>query len=223
MAAGRKGRAGAEGMGRADTSSHQKTRPIYFFLTYKTTQIPTGAAAAGWTASLPAPAEPPGPRGGRGGRRARRSHPQRDPREVRGDGGGLRGSSAAEMLKLLAQPERVLVEERVAQVHRRPLVEVTVEHSCCREGRGVRKGGRTPTFAPPQAPQKGQDPTRDPTAASPYPAAGKQTGSAGLRSTRSGWSPASAGSEADGRTDRNKPGVSLGAAPHASGPGEQPP
>lgn len=127
--------------------------------------------------------------------------------------------SAAEVGKLLAEPERVLVEEGVAEVHRRPLVEVAVEHGRCRRGEGVRQ---TPTFLPTPGPRKGQDPTTDPTTVSPYPAAGKQKGSGGSRSTRSGWSLASAGSVADGQTDRqtgarNNPGVSLGAAPVASG------
>lgn len=83
-----------------------------------------------------------------------------------------------------------------------------------REGAGVRVG---PHLGPHSLPEKGQDPTREPATVSPYPAAGKQKGSAGLRSTRSGWSLATAGSETDRQTGaRENPSVSLGAV---HGPG----
>lgn len=92
-------------------------------------------------------------------------------------------------------------------MHRRPLVEVTVEHSRC--GREGGEGG--PPTSPPQAPRKRQDPTWDPATTSPYPTAGKQKGSAGLQSTRSGRSPATAGSETDRQTGaKNNPRVSFG-------------
>jgi len=88
------------------------------------------------------------------------------------------GPSTAEVSKLLAQPERVLVEEWVAQVHRSPLVEVAVEHSRC--GREGGEGAGTKLGGVPQAADRAVPAAS--VSVSPYPAAGKQTVSAGLRS-----------------------------------------
>lgn len=187
--------------------------------------------------------------GGRAGGRKKRKVAEPEPspaglvrcREVAGAPGEPVGSprargepSAPELRKLLAQPERVLVEEGIPQVHRRPLVEVTVEHGRCgREGaRGVRG---SPHLHPHRLPERGRTPARDPAPMRPYPAAEKQKVSAGLRSTRSGWSPATAGSEADRQTDREESGITRASvwgqpAPRlCTGqgrrcrPGEQPP
>lgn len=88
------------------------------------------------------------------------------------------GLSTTEVSKLLAQPERILVEEWVTQVHRSPLVEVAVEHSRCENKEG--EGTGTKLWGVPQAGDRAVPAAS--ASVSPYPAAGKQIVSAGLLS-----------------------------------------
>lgn len=95
----------------------------------------------------------------------------------RGQQAGV-GPSTTEVSKLLAQPERVLVEEWVTQVHRSPLVEVAIEHSRC--GKKGGEGTGTKLWGVPQAGDRVVPAFS--ASVSPYPAAGKQIVSAGLLS-----------------------------------------